>query len=809
MRARTLLALATAMAMAASLSWTAPQAASPVQAPVRATASAIGGGAGAHRSALDTYCVSCHNQRLKTGGLALDALDLARVPADAATWEKVIRRLRTGAMPPAGMPRPDARTRDGLVSFLETTIDRTAPSFPGHPSIHRLNRAEYANAVRDLLSLDLDVAALLPPDEPAYGFDNIGEMLDVSPALLERYAAAAAEIATLAVGDASDVVAGSRVFRAAADHSQDKHNEGLPLGTSGGMAVKTTLPLDGEYVIKIGLFKTNLGMIRGLEFRRQLEIVVDGRRVLAEPIGGTEEYEGMLQNQTAVADAVEARLQVRLPLTAGPHDIGAAFAGRSEVENTRRLQAILRTTSDTSETLIGPPHVLTISVTGPFNPTGPGDTPSRRAIFTCRPSSAAQEEPCARRILSTLARRAYRGTHTAADVNELTALYRDWRQDNTFDSAIGFALQRILAAPKFLVRTEHVPASRPGTVYRIADVELASRLSFFLWSSIPDDQLLDLAARNQLSRPAVLEQQVRRMLADPRSQALVENFAGQWLQLRNLRSAVPDSREFPNFDDQLRQAFRRETELLFDSVVHEDRSVLELLTADYTFVNERLAKHYGIPHVYGNHFRRVPVADEARRGILGHGSVLTVTSHADRTSPVVRGKWILDNLLGTPPPPPPPVVPALPDRSALARPMTMRERMEQHRANPACASCHKAMDPLGFVLENFDAVGAWRTRDGRAPIDASGTFVDGSAIAGPVALRQALLARPQTLVGNLTEKLLIYGLGRGIDHRDMPAVRAIVRDAGNNGYRFSTLVLGIVRSDAFQKRIIAANTQTD
>ena len=504
----------------------------------------------------------------------------------------------------------------------------------------------------------------------------------------------------------------------------------------------------------------------------------------------------MLQNQTEYADAVEARLQLRVPLKAGPHAIGATFVGRAEVENTRRLQALLRTTSDTSETLIGPPHVLTVTVTGPFNPTGAGDTPSRRAIFTCHPAAPRRRSRAPAPSSPELARRAYRGMQTPADVDELVGLFREWRRDNSFDSAIGFALQRILAGPKFLVRTERVPAARPGTVYRVTDGELASRLSFFLWSSLPDDELLDLAAQGRLTRPATLEQQVRRMLADPRSQALVENFAGQWLQLRNLRSAVPDSREFPNFDDQLRQAFRRETELFFDSVVREDRSVLELLTADYTFVNERLARHYGIPHVYGNHFRRVPVTVEARRGILGQGSILTVTSHADRTSPVVRGKWVLDNLLGTPPPPPPPNVPALPERTALARPMTMRERMEQHRANPACASCHKAMDPLGFALENFDAVGAWRGRDGRAAIDASGVFVDGSAIDGPVALRQALLARPQNVVGNLTEKMLIYGLGRGIDHRDMPAVRTIVRDAAVQDYRFSSLVLGIVRSDA-------------
>ncbi|MEQ1760537.1 MAG: DUF1592 domain-containing protein, partial [Vicinamibacterales bacterium] len=594
-----------------------------VRTPAPRVASTQPTGAAAYRPVIDRYCVSCHNARLKTAGLALDELDLARIGADAVTWEKVVRKLRTGVMPPVGMPRPDDTTRWQMVGWLEGSLDRAAGQYAGTPSIHRVNRVEYANAVRDLIALNVDPAALLPPDEPAYGFDNIGEVLALSPSLLERYSAAAAELSTLAVGNAADVVAGAKVFRAPADFSQDKRNDGLPLGTSGGMLITPTLPLDGEYVIRATLFTTNLGLIKGLEFERDVEFLVDGERVFDVRIGGEKDFEGMLQNQTKYADEVNARLQVRVLLKAGQRNIGVTFRGKTDVINARRLQPMLRTTSDTSETLHGPPHIAVVSVTGPFNPSGPGDTPSRRRIFTCRPTVATEEAACARQIVSGLARRAYRGMDTPADIDMLLSLYREERQaGGTFDAGIGAALQRILSGPKFLVRVER-EAPAASSRYRITDLELASRLSFFLWSSIPDDDLLRVARLGQLSTPAVLEQQVRRMLADEKAQALTTNFAGQWLQLRNLRSQFPDSREFPNFDDQLRQAMRRETELFFDSIVHEDRSVLDLLTADYTFVNERLARHYGIPNVYGDQFRRVPVTDPARRGLLGQGSVLT------------------------------------------------------------------------------------------------------------------------------------------------------------------------------------------
>ena len=780
-----------------------PQAPVRPAAPATPVARAAAGDAATYRPLLDRYCVTCHNARLKTAGLALDTLDLASVPAAAQTWEKVVRKLRTGVMPPSGMPRPDEATRWNLVGWLEGTIDRAAARSPyaGAPSMHRLNRVEYANAIRDLLALDVDPAAMLPPDEPAYGFDNIGEVLALSPSLLERYSAAAGQIATLAVGDASDVVAGATVVRAPADFSQDKRNDGLPLGTTGGMLVRYTAPLDGEYLIRANLFTTNLGLIKGLEFERDVEFLVDGEKVFGVRIGGEKDFEGMLLNQTKYADEVNARLQVRIPLKAGQRAIGVTFRAKTDVLNTRRLEAMLRTTSDTSETLHGPPHISVVAVTGPFNPTGPGDTPSRRRIFVCRPGAAADEEPCARTVLSALARRAYRGTESPADVDVLMRIYRDERSAGaTFEGAISASLQRILSAPKFLVRIERDRETGPAR-YRISDLELASRLSFFLWSSIPDDDLLQAARAGRLGTAAGLDAQVRRMLADPRAHALTENFAGQWLQLRNLRSQFPDSREFPDFDDQLRQAFRRETEMLFDSVVTEDRSVVDLLTADYTFVNERLARHYGIPNVHGDQFRRVPVSDPARRGLLGHGSILTITSHVDRTSPVVRGKWVLDNLLGAPPPPPPPAVPPLAEEKSQLRVLSMRDRMEQHRASPQCASCHRVMDPIGFALENFDAVGAWRTRDGRAAIDASGQFIDGSAIDGPVSLRDALLRHPENFVTTVTEKLMTYGLGRGIDYRDMPAVRQIVTRSSTEHYRFSSLVLGIVRSAAFQTRM--------
>jgi len=752
------------------------------------------------RATLDRYCVTCHNARTRTAGLALDTLDPRDVAPGAATWEKVIRKVKVGVMPPQGMPQPDDATRMALVTTLEGRLDRLAAAAPfaGAPSVHRLNRTEYANAIRDLLDLEVDTTALLPPDEQVQGFDNIGEALGFSPSLVDRYASAASQIATLAVGEGTDVTAGSVTIRAAADASQDVHVEGLPLGTVGGVVTRITLPLDGEYVLKATLFKTNLGLMRGLEFERELQFVVDGEVVFSLVVGGKESFEAMLQNQTRHAVEMESRMRVRLPLKAGVHTIGATFAQRADVLNTRRLQAMVRTTTDTSETLMGPPHVDMFTIDGPFNPTGPGDTASRRRIFTCRPTSAAEEAPCAQRIVSTLARRGYRGTQTAADVDELMRFYQDGARNGGFERGIAFAIERLLSGPKFLVRMEADRGGRQGLA-DVSDTELASRLSFFLWSSIPDDGLLDLAAARRLRTPAVLDAQVRRMLADPKADAFVANFAGQWLQLRNLRSAFPDSREFPDFDAQLRDAFRRETEMLVASVLREDRSVVELLTADYTFVNARLARHYRMTGVGGSQFRRVSVMDPDRRGLLGQGSILTVTSHAHRTSPVRRGKWVLENLLGSPPPPPPPNVPPLKEGSQLTVPQTMRERMEEHRRNPACASCHKAMDPIGFALEGFDAVGAGRTRDGRAPIDAEGVFVDGTAVNGPAALRAAVLRRPENFVTVVTEKLLMYGLGRPIDHRDMPTVRAIVGAAGPN-YRLSALVAGVVRSIPFQKR---------
>ena len=783
--------------------WAVPGAAQ-LQQPASPAGSAVAASSAppSTRAILNRYCVTCHNGRLKTADLALDLLDPANVSRNPEIWEKVIRKVKVGVMPPLGAPHPDEATRMRLVTTLERSLDQggAANPFAGQPSLHRLNRAEYANAVRDLLGLELDAALLLPPDEQIHGFDNIGEALTLSPSLLERYSSAAAQIATLAVGDAADVVPGAMMYRAAADQSQDVHLDGLPLGTVGGLLARPTLPLDGDYIIKATLFKTNLGLMRGLEFPRELQFVVDGQPVFSMTVGGKESYEAMLQNQTKHAEALEAQMQVRVSLKAGTRVVGATFAQRAEVLNTRRLQAMVRSTTDTSETLMGPPHVDILTIVGPFNPTGPGDTTSRRRIFVCRPATPLEEEPCARRIVTTLARRGYRGTETRADVDELLSFYREGAHRGGFDRGISFAVERLLSGPKFLVRIEADATERPGVAYPVSDIELASRLSFFLWSSIPDDELLNVAATRRLRNPAVLEGQVRRMLADPKASAFVTNFAGQWLQLRNLRGSFPDSRAYPDFDAQLRDAFQRETELFFASVLRENRSALDLLTADYTFVNGRLARHYGIPNVQGDEFRRVSVTDDARRGLLGQGSVLTVTSHANRTSPVRRGKWVLENLLGSPPPPPPVNVPPLKEKSELARPLTMRERMEEHRANPVCASCHRAMDPIGFALENFDAVGAWRARDGRVAIDSDGQFVDGSAVNGPAALRAAVLLRPENFVTILTEKLLMYGLGRPVDYRDMPTVRAVVRGSAAGNYRLSSLVLGIIRSTPFQKR---------
>jgi len=750
-----------------------------------------------YRASIDRYCVTCHNERTKASGLALDTVDLAHPDAAGEVWERVVRKLRTRSMPPQGMPRPDEATYDALATWLESELDRAAAAHPnpGRPLIRRLNRSEYANAVRDLLTLDLDVSTLLPPDDSAFGFDNIAEMLSTSPALLERYLVAADRVSALAVGAA--VSPGSDTYRVRQDRSQDQHIEGLPLGSVGGVVADHVFPVDAEYKLSLTLYRTNLSAIRGLEHSHQVEITIDGTRVFIATIGGDAEKETTGATITDRSDAVDARLQVRVPVKAGPHVVGATFV-RKIGESTQRLRPFLRSSAGTYDST-GRPHIETMTIAGPFNPTGPGDTVSRQRVFSCRPSTRSQEEACATKIISTLARRAFRRPVTKADLTRLMTFFNAGRQNGTFDSGIQLALRRILASPSFVFRVEDSGPAKAGTIQRVTDIELASRLSFFLWSSIPDDALLDVAVRGQLSDPMVLEREVRRMIADARAESLVRNFTGQWLHVRNLKTITPNHDEFPDFDDTLRDAFQRESELFFASIMREDRNVLDLLTADYTFVNERLAKHYGIPYIYGSHFRRVTLTDDARRGLLGKGALLMVTSHADRTAPTVRGKWILENILGTPPPPPLPNVPPI-EASDEAAPRTLRERLERHRASPTCAGCHRVMDPLGFALENFDAVGTWRTRDAGLPLDASGQLADGKAVNGVVALRNALVARSDVFVQTLTEKLMTYALGRGLQSYDMPVVRDIVRKAGRQDDRFSAIIMGIVSSPPFQTR---------
>jgi mono/diheme cytochrome c family protein len=767
-----------------------------------------------YRAAINQYCISCHNDRAKTGGLTLEKLDFSNVPANAEIWEKAVRKLRVGMMPPQGAPQPDTATRQTLVSWLTSELDHaaTAAPNPGRPLLHRLNRVEYGNAIRDLLALEVDPSTLLPPDDAAYGFDNVGDVLGVSPVLLERYMGAAGMVSALAIGD-PDTAPSGETFHIRQDASQDVHLEGMPIGTVGGILARVTLPLDGEYVFTVRLFRTNLGVMRGLEYEHEVEYTVDGRRVHLFKVGGEEDFKANLVNMTKLGDDVDERGKIRLPLKAGPHVITAAFLERSAAYNPTRLQPFIRSSTDTRDTS-GLPHFETFTVTGPFAATGSGDTPSRRKVFVCRPATGADEEPCARKIIATIARRAYRGDMSETDLQRLMGFYKSARRTGTFEKGIQVSLQRILASPKFAFHIEaEPPNAAPGTVYRISDLELASRLSFFLWSSIPDDRLIDAASSGRLHMPAVLEQEVKRMLADAKSESLTTNFAAQWLYLRNLKNMQPLSEEFPDFDDNLRQALERETSLFFQSIVREDRNVLDLMTANYTFVNERLARHYQIPNVYGSQFRRITLTDEARYGLLGKGAVLMVTSHTDRTSPVVRGKWILDNLLGAPPPAPPANVPPLnenPQREGKV--LTMRERMEEHRANPVCANCHKLMDPIGLSLENFDAVGEWRTRDGDTvrnmgtPIDASGQLLDGTKVDGVITLRKTLLRQPDLFVGTLTEKLMIFALGRGLAYYDIPAVRTIVRDSARQDYKFSSLILGIVKSAPFQKRSVADET---
>jgi hypothetical protein len=754
------------------------------------------------RAMLDRYCLGCHNLKLKTGNLTLDNADLTKVAEQGEVWEKVIRKLQLGMMPPPGLPQPDETTRLDLIRYLQTQLDLTAAAHPnpGRPLVHRLNRSEYGNAIRDLLGFDVDVSTLLPPDDSSYGFDNVAEALGTSPALLQAYLAAARKISAVAVGD-PHIGAGGVTYSVRQDLSQDTHIEGLPLGTIGGAVFRHVFPVDGYYDFRIRLYRTNLDTTRGLEQPHRIELSIDGKRVLLATIGGNEDLAILQKNTTDVSDAIEAnRLRIRVFVKAGERDVAAAFVEEVPARfATRRLQSFVRdfNTYDAE----GAPHLKSLTIQGPFESKGAADPAGR--IFVCRPVNTADEDNCARRILSTVAHRAWRRNISSAETDGLMSFYRTGRKGENFDSGVEFALRRILAAPSFVYRVELEPgAVKPGETYRVGDFELASRLSFFLWSSIPDDALLDLAAQNRLHQPDVLAREVRRMIADPRSAALVTNFAGQWLQLRNLQGIQPDPEKFPDFDDNLRQAFRREAELFFESIVKEDRPVSELMTADYTFVNQRLARQYGIPGVFGSDFRRVSLVDAARRGLLGKGAVLMVTSHANATSPVLRGKWVLENILGSPVPPPPPDVPALKETEPGATPRTMREQMEQHRANPVCAGCHKTTDPIGFALENFDEVGGWRTEsEGGVPLNTAVTLADGTTVDGARDLRMALTKDPETFVRTFTEKLLIYALGRGVTWQDMPAIRHIVGQSQPQDYRFSSVVLGIVESVPFEMRM--------
>jgi hypothetical protein len=774
------------------------------------------------QATLNRYCVTCHNAKLKTGGLELDKLDLQRVAPNAEAWEKVVRKLRAGMMPPAGAPRSDRAQLDQLAATVEDALDRTAAANPntGRTPLHRMNRGEYANAIRDLLAVDVDAATLLPADDSSNGFDNVADVLGISPALLERYVSAAAKISRLAVGD-PETAPLDVTYTVRGDLSQTETLDGLPPGTRGGTVVRHNFPLDGEYLIKLSLMKLSFGQVFGEGAEGQeLEVTLNGQRVKLYrldpvPMFFMKAKAGAPEAPAPLTDPLEERvkmtpdihLELKLNVKAGPQTLAVAFLQKNYDANE---DLVHRPGASTFDPNIGMqygydtvPHLARVDITGPYHATGPGDTPSRARIFVCHPSASSDEIPCARRILSNLVRRGFRRAPSENDIESLLSFYQQERNKGaSFEAGIEIALRRILADPEFVFRFEPPPADvPPNGIYRISDTELASRLSFFLWSSIPDDELLNLAIQNKLHDPAILERQTRRMLADERSHALTANFAGQWLYLRDLKSSNPDGREFPDFDDNLRQAFQRETELLFDSVVREDRSVLNLLDADYTFVNERLAKHYGIAGVYGPDFRRVPVPSDARRGLLGQGSMLLVTSNANRTSPVQRGKWILENLLGSPPPLPPPNVPPLKENSGDAAATSVRERMEQHRANPVCAGCHKIMDPIGLALENFDGVGAWRSVDSGFKIDAAGQLVDGTRVDGPSSLRQALLERSQAFVGTMTEKLLMYAIGRETKYYDLPVVRSVMRDAAGDRYRFSELVLGIVKSAPFQMKM--------
>jgi hypothetical protein len=752
-------------------------------------------------SLVDEYCLTCHDKDHEKGGLVLEDVIGHDVSQHPEVWEKVVRKLRARQMPPIGKERPDNAIYDAVIASLEASLDRAAAAHPNPgrtATIRRLTRTEYRNAVRDLLALDVDVAALLPADESSYGFDNV-TVGDLSPTLLDRYVSTAEKISRLAVGRPSRSPGGDTI-RIPADLTQEEHIEGLPIGTRGGALVHYTFPQDGQYEIQIRLTRDRDEHVEGLNEPHDLELLLDRERVQLFTVKPPLREPGVPESEQPSHAKVDQHLQLRIPVSAGAHDLGVTFP--------KKPSLLLETTRQPYQTHFNSyrhpriqPAIYSISIIGPYDAKGPGDTPSRRRIFTARPATPALEDRAARTILASLMRRAYRRPVADSDIHGPFELYRKGRLEGGFEAGVEMALSGVLVSPEFLFRIEPDPVGiPPNTPYRVSDLELASRLSFFLWSSIPDDELLNTAIAGRLHQPAVLEREVRRMLADARSQSLVTNFAAQWLHLRNLDSITPDMRLFPDFDDNLRQAFRKETELFFGSVLREDRSVLDLLRANYTFVNERLAKHYGIPYVYGTRFRRLALDEDSwRGGLLRQGSILTVTSYATRTSPVVRGKFILDTLLGVPPPPPLPDVPALKDNTVNGK-LAVRERLLEHRTNAQCAPCHNLMDPLGLSLEKYDAVGRRRAVEAGVAIDASGGFPDGSRFADVQGLESALLRRPELFVGTVAEKLMTYALGRGVESYDAPAVRTIVRGARTEQFRMSSIILGVVNSQPFQMR---------
>ncbi len=750
-----------------------------------------------HSQTLNQYCVTCHNETLKTAGLMLDTLDTTHIPEDAPQWEKVLRKLQNRAMPPAGMPRPEENTYVELVDYITHELDSYAQTHPnpGRTVLHRLNRTEYANAIRDLIDLEIDSTSLLPADDIGYGFDNIGDVLSVSPFLMERYLGAAAKISRLAIGD-TNLLPSYHTYEVPRNRVQyDRMSKDLPYGSRGGLAVKHHFPVDGEYLIKVKLQTGRFDQIIGMDRTRQLDILIDNKPIQRFTIEASDRGDERIHGDSVAADE---HLEIKLDIKAGTHTIAATF-----IKDTVKAEGILKQPDlglrNREQAFYE--GVGNLSIAGPFSIDGPGNTPSRERIFSCRPSSNLSDTVCAKDILSRLTRLAYRRPVNDEDIDILMDLYHQGKADTGFENGIRMALQTILVSPEFLFRMEYEPKGvKSGESYKISDLELASRLSFFLWSSIPDEELLSLAEQNQLNQARTLKRQVERMMADPRAKSLVTNFAGQWLFLRNMERVLPDPLAFPNFDDNLRQALQTETELVIETMIQEDRSVVEILDSDFTFVNERLANHYGIEGIYGSEFQRIDITDNKRRGLLGHGSILTVTSYPNRTAPTIRGKWVLQQILGTPPPPPPPNVPTLKEDSTT-HVLTMRERMEKHRANPACAVCHKVMDPLGFALENFDGLGRWRETSGDGnDIDSSGVLPDGTEFDGPTGLREILLTKQDLFVETFTERLLTYALGRGVEYYDLPVIRDIKNDAKQQDYRWSAIISGIVNSVPFQMR---------